>query len=254
MAGDGRIPNASTHHHSAHPSQDYRDTGGEHTQTQARTQNTHITNLSQEWRGAGGARTQTHTLQHPSQGWRGQKNTVTETHPARISARISGVTPKPERAHTHRTPQPGLARYRQITHTTTHTPTTQPGLAGRTRARTETHTATLPTPARIGGVKPKLVPGPAQPKPKKAKARNGWVQAERARQHTHPNTPPRIGRGISKTQTCTHTPQSDARIGRVKQKPAPEYTHRTPQPGLAGYRRSANTNVHTLTRQPGLAG
>ena len=57
-------------------------------------------------------------------------------------------------------------------------------------------------------------------------ARKGGRQEEGAHRHTHPNTPGRSGAALPKSE--------------------PKYTHpeRTPQPGLAGYKRSAHTNTH----------
>ena len=87
---------------------------------------THGTHPSQEWRGASGAPTPAHT----------QPNT---------RARSGGVQPKPEpKDIPPPIPQPGVAGYKGGTHTNTHTPTPQRGVAGRSRnpsPSTQTHAA-----------------------------------------------------------------------------------------------------------------
>ena len=63
-------------------------------------------------------------------------------------------------------------------------------------------------------------------------ARTGGEQGEPAHKHEHPNTP--------------------ARSGGAQPKPEPRHTspNCTPQPGLAGYKRSAHTNTHRQTAHP----
>ena len=68
-----------------------------------------------------------------------------------------------------------------------------------------------------------------------APARTDWVQAEPAHKQTHPNGPARIGGLTGKTKT-------------------PRHTHHECQARIGGYRRSAHTNTHLTTPQPGMAG
>ena len=120
------------------------------------------------------------------------------------------------------------------------------------------------TPARIGGVKAKLRTQTHTPR---TPNRMGRVQAERAHKHKYPNSPGQEWRGAAETQTQAHTPtpHSRARIGRVQAEGAQKHTqpntpariggaqanpkpkdthpHRTPEPGLAGYRRSVPTDT-----------
>ena len=51
-----------------------------------------------------------------------------------------------------------------------------------------------------------------------------------------------------KPQTSNLEPNTPARSGGAQPKPEPKHTHtrRTPQPGVAGYKRSAHTNTHTF--------
>ena len=133
------------------------------------------------------------------------------------------------------------------THTNTHTPKhTSQEWRGAAKTRVQGHT---PTPH--------------------AAARSGGVHAERAQKHTHTSkTQPGVAgrrqnpslsthihtgrcsqewRGTSGARTETHThPNSQARSGGAQPKPEPKDTHprHTPQPGVAGYKRSAQTNTH----------
>ena len=195
---------------------------------------------SQEWRGTSGARTQTRTPQQPSQERRGPAETRAQAHtppphgPARSGrvqaerahkhtqnpntpARSGGAQQKaePKHTHPHRTPQPGMGGYKRSAHTSTHT-LKHPSQEWRGAAETRSQAHT-----------------PTSHTP----ARSGGVQAERAHKHAHPNTP--------------------ARRGGAQPKPEPKHTrpHHTPQPGVAGYKRSAHTSTQrTPTPQPGVAG
>ena len=253
VAGRSQNQSTSRHTHAAHHSQEWRGTSGARTQTghiptplpreAGRTRNkspnthTHTTQPSQEWRVASGARTQTHThtpknkaavagrsqspspsthtqAAQPSQEWQGTSGVRThaQTLP-NTPARTRRAQPKPQTKHTHQhhTTQPGVARYKLNAHTSTHTPKhPSQKWQGAAGARAQAHTRTPHTPARSGG-----------------------VQAERhTNTHTHPNT--------------------SARSGGAQPKPEPKHTHphRTLQPGVAGYNRSAHTNAHTQTPQP----
>ena len=70
----------------------------------------------------------------------------------------------------------------------------------------------------------------------------------RATANPHTTNPSQQWRGTSgaRTQTRTH-PKTPARSGGAQRKPGPKHTHphHTPQPGVAGYKRSAHTNTHT---------
>ena len=66
--------------------------------------------------------------------------------------------------------------------------------------------------------------------------------------HTHTAQPSQEWRGTSGARTKTHThPNTPARSGGAHLKLEPKQTHppRTPQPGVAGYKRNAHTNTHT---------
>ena len=101
-----------------------------------------------------------------------------------------------------------------------------------------------------------------------ASAGSGGAQAEHAHKRTHTPQPGVAGRsrnpslitrthraqpsherrGTSGPRTQTHThPDTPARSGGAQPKPEPMRPdpHRTPQPGLAGYKRSTHTNTHT---------
>ena len=127
LAGRSRSMSPSTHTQTAHPSHD--------------------------WRGTGGARTETHTHPNtPARNGRVQaEGAYRHTHP-NIPARSGRAQPKAEPKHTypHRAPQPGWAGYKPGAHTNTHTPqhpSQEWSGAGGTRARA--HTPTPHTPAKI---------------------------------------------------------------------------------------------------------
>ena len=150
----------------------------------------------------------THThIAHPSQERRGTsgERAHKHTHP-NTPAGSGGAQPKPEPKHTrpHSTPQPGVAGYKRSAHTNTHTPTPQPGVAGRSRN-----------------------PSPST--------------------HTHTAHPSQEWRGTSGVRTQAHTnPNTQATSGREQPKTEPQHAHahRTPQPGVAGYKRSRYTSTH----------
>ena len=144
VAGHSQNPSPSTHTHNAHP--------------------------SQEWRGTGGACTPAHT--HPN-----------------TPARSGGAQPKPEPKHAHarRTPQPGVAGYRGSTHSNTHTPTPQPGLANAAETRAQAHTRTPQTPARSGRLQGEHAHQQAH---LNTPARRGGAQPKPEPKHTHPRRTP----------------------------------------------------------------
>ena len=136
------------------------------------------------------------------------KHRNTHTHP-NTRGRSGGAQrkPEPKHVHPHREPQPGVAEYKRSKHrsTHTHTPTPQPEVAGCSRN---------PSPSTHTDT--------AHP----SQGRRGTGGAP-TQAHGHLNTP--------------------ARSGRAQPKPEPKHTHshRTPQPGVAGYKRSKHTNTHT---------
>ena len=207
------LPFTTSTHTPQHPSHEWR--GAAETQAKAHTPTLHTPARS------GGV--QAERAAHPSQEWRGtsEARTRTHTHP-NTPARSGGAQPKPKPKHTRlrRTPQPGVAGYKRSGRTSTHTPQ-HPSQEWRGAAETQSkaHTHTPHTPARSGG-----------------------VQAERA---AHPS---QEGRGTSGVHTRTHKhPNTPARSGGAQPKPKPKHTHprRTPQPGVAGYKRSGRTSTHT---------
>ena len=78
---------------------------------------------------------------------------------------------------------------------------------------------------------------------KKPRHRNGC----QATPNPHTTNRSQEWRGTSGARTQAHThPDTPARSGGAQPKPEPKRTHlhRTPQPGVAGYKRSAHTNTH----------
>ena len=248
VAGRSRNPSQSTHTHAAHPSQEWRGTSGAR-----RTPQPGVAGYKRR------AHTNTHTPQHPSQEWRGAAETQAKAHTPtpHTPARSGGVQAERANEHTHTpTPQPGVAgRSRnpsQSTHTHAAHPsqewrgtsgarcTPQPGVAGYKRsAHTNTHTPQHPSQEWRGAAETQAkahTPTPHTP------ARSGGVQAERAHEHTHTPTPqPGVaGRSRNPSQS-THTRTAH---------PSQEWrgtsgARRAPQPGMAGYKRSAHTNTQT---------
>ena len=132
------------------------------------------------------------------------------------------VRPKPAMEHTHNTPKPGLAGYWWRTHTNTHTPTLQPGVPGAAKTRTQPHTPTLHTPARIGGVPAERANKHTQPY---TPATNGGVKAKPKPRNTHDTPQPGLAGYRQSAHSSTHTP--------------------TPQPGLAGCKQKLHPDTHT---------
>ena len=191
----------------------------------------HAAHPRHEWRGTSGARPQAHTHHHGP-------------------ARSGGAQPQPEPRHTHphRTPQPGVAGYKQSAPPNTHTPQhPSQEWRGAAKTRAQAHTPTPQTPARSGG-----------------------IRAERAHEHKHTQHPSQEWRGAAKTRARTRTPAPHTRArsggvqadrahkhthsptpkpssGGAQPKPEPEHTHPRcmPQPGVAGYKRSVYTRTHT---------
>ena len=158
---------------------------------------THTAHPRQGWRGTSRARTQTRTPQHPSQKRGGAAKTRAQTHMPTPHTQARSGAVQAERAHKN-----------------THSPTPQPGEAGRSRNPEPKHTH------------PHTHPG------------QEWRGTSEAhtRADTYPNTPARSG-GAQPKPEPKHT-----------------HARRTIQLGVAGYNRSARTNTHTQTPQPGVAG
>ena len=95
---------------------------------------------------------------------------------------------------------------------------------------------------------------------KAAGCRKPWQRAQPATNHgtgrgakpnPHTARPSQDWWGTSGARTRTHTqPNTPAKSGGTQPKPKPKHTHphRTPQPGVAGYKRSAHTKTHTPQR------
>ena len=76
----------------------------------------------------------------------------------------------------------------------------------------------------------------------------GYKGSTHTSTHT-PHHPSQEWRGAAETRAQTHTPRphTQARSGGAQPKPEPKHPHphHTPQPGVAGYKRSAHTSTHT---------
>ena len=171
------------------------------------------------------------------------------THPD-TPARSGGAQPKPKPKQTHprRTSQPGVAGYKRSAHTSTQTqehPSQEWQDAAKTRV--QAHTFTPHTPARSGGVQAERAHKQVHtrtPQPGVA----GRRQNPSPSTHTHTAHPNQEWRGTSGSHTKAHThPNIPARSGGVQREPEPKHTHphRTPRPGVAGYKQSAHTSTHT---------
>ena len=267
VAGRSRNPSPSTHTHNAHPSQEWRGTGGAHTpahthpntparrggaQPRPEAKHTHPRRTPRP--GVAGykqsADTSTHTAQHPSQEWRGAAETGAQAHTPtpHTPARSGGV--QGERPHHH-----------------THTPTPQAGVARRSRNPSQANTPTPHTPARSGGVQaghahkqtqtPTTQPGVAKrsrnPSPNTdthtAHPSQEWRGTGGARTPTRtPQHPSQEWRGAAKTraQTPTAAPQTPARSCGVQGERPHHHTHTpAPQPGVVG--RNPNSDPNTPT-------
>ena len=147
----------------------------------------------------------------------------------------------------------------------THSPTPQPGVAGRSQnpsPNTDTHSAhpcqewlgasgahTQPnTPARSGGAQPKPEPKHTHPQRAPVPGVAGCKQSTHTAQH-----PSQESQGAAETRAQTHTatPRTRAMSGWVQVECAQEHTHsRTPQPGVAGRSRNPTPNTHSHTAHP----
>ena len=250
IADCSRTLSPSRHIHTAHPSQDLPGTGGERTQThkpqhhsqemrdaaepRAQAHTPTPAKPSQDLRGTGGARRQTHTAEHPSQDWRNESQNPNE----------HTCTPN------HRQDWRGTGTARTQTHAPQH-----PDQEGRDAAEPQmkAHTATPHSPARIAGVQAEPTHKHTHPN-----TRPEWrAESQRPNRDTHTTKSSQDGQGTRIARTHKHThPNTTARNGGTQLNPEPKHTHphRTPQPRLAGYSWSAQTNTHTRTAQPGFVG
>ena len=157
---------------------------------------------------------------------------------------------KPEPKHTLPTwtTKPGVAGYKLRAHTTTHTPQnlSQEG-QGAAETGAHTHAPSLHTPARSGGVHAERAEKHTHtPTTKLGVARRSRIPSPQT--YTHTAHPSQEWRGTSGARARTNTlPKTPARNSGAQPKPQPKHTapHRTPEPGVAGYKRSAHTNTHT---------
>ena len=132
-------------------------------------------------------------------------------------------------------------------HEHTHSPTPQVGVASAAETRAKTDTPTPRTPARSGGVQEehahKHTHGPTHKPGVAGRSRNPSRST-----HTHAAHPSQEWWDASGARTQADTnPDTPARSGGAQPEPKPNHTypHRTPQPGVAGYKRSAHTSAHT---------
>ena len=219
--------------------------------------------------------TNTNTHQHPSKELRGAAETRSQadTHTPHTAARSGGVQAGHAHKHTHTpTPQPGVAGRSRDPDPGTHTHTAHPSQEwrGTSWVRTQTHSQPN-TPARSGGALPKPKPKHTNPHGTPQPGVAGYKQSAftntnthqppskellgRSRdpipsRHTHTAHRSQEWRGTSGARPQTHTyPNTPARSGGAQPRPGPRHTHphRTPQPGVAGYKLGAHTN--TLTPQ-----
>ena len=305
VAGCSRNPSPNTSTHTAHACQEWLGhrapvPGVAGCKQSAHTSTHTAQHPSQEWRGAAETRAQIHTptprtrarsgwvTAHPCQEWLGASGARTRAHiQPNTPARSGRAQPKREPKYTypHRAPVPGVAgsprtRARsgwvqaEPAHEHTHSPTPQPGVAGRSlnpSPNTQTHTAhpsqewrgasgertrghTQPnSPARSGGAQPKPEPKHTHPSHTPQPGEAGYRRSKHTSTHTpeHPNQEWRGAAG-TRMQPHTPTPRTCARSGRVQAERTHKRTHpRKPQPGVAGRSRSPNpTTTQTRTQAP----
>ena len=156
-----------------------------------------------------------------------------------------------ERAHKHThspTPQPGVAGRSQNPSTRTHSHNAHPSQEwrGASGARTRAHTQPN-TPVRSGGAQQKPEAEHTHPQRTPQLGVAGRSRNPSPNAHTHTAHPCKEWLGASRARTRAHThPNTPARSGGAQPKPEPNHTHprRTPQPGVAGCKRSAHTSRH----------
>ena len=196
------------------------------------------------------AHTSTHKRNHSSQEWRGAAETRAQarTHTPHTPARNCGVQAGSAHTNTHTpTPQPGVAGRSRNPSSSTHTHTAHPSQErrGTTGERTQTHTPQHPSQEWREAAETRAqahTPTPHSP------ARSGGVQVGCAHRHTHtPNPQPGVaGRSQNLARIHTCTPHTPARSGGVQAERAHKHKQApTPQPGVAGYMRSTHANKHT---------
>ena len=200
----------------------------------------HTARPSQEWRGTSGARTQTRTPQHPSQEWRGAAETRAQapTPTPHTQARSGEVQAERAQTNTHTpTREPGVAGRSQNPSPSTHTHTAHPSQEWRGTGKAHSQAYTHPiTPARSGGAQPKPEPKHTHPHRTPRQGVAGYKRGARTQTQT-PQHPSEEWRGAAETRAQAHTPapHTRPRRGVVQVESAHKHTHiPTPQPGEAG--------------------
>ena len=217
---------------------------------------------SREWQGTKpSAHTSAHTPQHPSQQWWGTAETRAEARTAtpHIRARSGGVQRERVYKQTHSpTPQPGVAGRSGNPSPSTHTHTAHPDQEwrGTNRGRTQTHTHPN-TPARSGGAQLKPEPKRTHPHRKLQPGVSGYRRNTHTNTHT-PQYPSQEWPGAAETRAQARTPtvHTPDRSGAVRAERAHKQTHTpTPQPEVAGRTRNLSPSTHPhRTAQLGVAG
>ena len=194
--------------------------------------------------GGAGCKRSTHTAQHPSQGWRGAAETRAQTHTPtpRTRARSGWV----QAEHTHSpTPKPGVAGRNRNPSQNTHTHTMHPcqDRLGASGARTQPNTS-----ARSGAAQPKPEHKHTHPHRAPVPGVAGCKRSTHTAQHPGQEWQ---GAPETRAQTHTATPRTRAESGWVQAERAYEHTHSPPtQPGVAGRSQNPSRNTHTHTAHP----
>ena len=155
-----------------------------------------------------------------------------------------------ERAHEHThslTTQPEVAGRSRNPSSNSHTHTTHPSQEWRGASEPHTRAHTQPnTPGRSGGAQPKPEPKHTHPRRTAQPREAGYRNSTHISTHT-PQHPSQEWRGEAETRVQTHapTPHTPARSGGVQAQRA----HRTLQPGVAGCKRSAHMSTHTAQQR-----
>ena len=159
----------------------------------------------------------------PNKEWRGAGEPRTQAHTPTLHGAARSGEVQAERAHKH---------------TRANTPANIDG----PRAKAQTNTRAPRTPARIGVIQAERAHKPTR---HNTAARKGVAQPTPETKHTQPDrTPqPRLA-ARRRNNTNTHTPTYLPQLAGRKRKPELTHMHHGPQPGSAGYRRSAHTNTH----------
>ena len=257
VVGRSRNPSPSTHTDTTHPDQEWQGTSGAgarartHLNTPARgggaqpkpePKHTHPPRTPQpgvvgnKW----SRHTNRHTPQHPSHEWRGTAEIQAQAHSPtpQTPARSGGVQAEGAQEHKHTpTAQPGEAGRSRNPSPNTHTHTTHPSQDWRGTSKAGTRADTHPkSPPRRGGAQPKPKPQHTHPRRTPQPGVTGYKRRGCTSTHT-PQHPSQEWRGAAEAQAKAHTPEPHtlARSGGVQAERAQEHAHTpTPQPGVAG--------------------